>query len=402
MRFNYQARTKEGEVQTGTVEAGSREAAIEILQGHNLVVVFLEEISAVPFYARSLKFLKKVGVRELTIFYRQLSILFEANVSPLDSLNILSKQTRNPFFKDIVFDLEKSVKGGEPLSKAMSKYPKIFSSFYINVIKAGEASGKLHDTLRYLADHAEREYSLNRKVKGALTYPIVILCLFIVVAVLMMIYVVPQLSSMLEEVGQDLPLSTKILIASSKILSDWLWLFILIIIALIVGLIRFVKTERGREIWDNFKIRVPIFKTISKSIYLARLAENLKTLLIGGIPILEALNITASVIGNTIYERIIAEAREKVRKGDSISSAFSNYPREIAPMVTQMIAVGEKTAQMDTILEKLALFYQQDVDRITANITQLIEPLMILVLGGGVAFLVSSILMPIYNIASGL
>lgn len=402
MRFNYRARTKQGGIQAGMVEAGSREAAIEILQRHELVVVSLETISDIPFYARSLKFLQRVKSKELTIFYRQLAILFEADVSPLDSLKILGKQTRNPLFKEILFEIEKDIRGGETLSTAMSKHPKTFSSFYINVVKAGEASGKLNDVLVYLADHAERDYNLNHKVRGAFTYPIAIVTLFIIVAVVMMIYVVPQISSMLEELGQELPFTTKTLIFTSKFLRSWIWLLVLILIALIVFISKFIKTPRGRLIWDTLKLKIPIFKTLFQKIYLARFSENLKTLLMGGIPILEALDITAMVIGNKIFENIIKQAREQVRTGESISSAFSAYPKYISPMVAQMVGVGEKTAQLDVILEKVARFYYQDVDRMVNNMTQLIEPVMILFLGTGVAFLVASILMPIYNIGSSL
>lgn len=402
MRFNYQARTKEGETQTGTIEAGNREAAIETLQSYGLVVVFLEKVSEIPFYARSLRFLQRIKAKELVIFYRELAILFEADVSPLESLKILGEQTKNPLFKELIFQLEEDVKGGEALSQAMSKHPKAFSSFYVNVVKAGEATGKLHDILKYLADHAEKEYNLMQKVRGAFVYPIAILSLFVVVAVLMMIYVMPQLASMLEELGQELPLTTKILIATSGFLRKWIWLVVLVIIALIIALIRFIKTEKGRYIFDVFKLKIPIFKSLFQKIYLARFSESLKTLLIGGIPILKALDITGTVIANKVYEKIIKEAREKVKGGEHISSALSAYPREVTPMVSQMVAVGEKTAQLSSILEKIALFYQQEVDRMVANMTQLIEPIMILILGAGVGFLVSSILMPIYNIASGL
>jgi len=402
MKFNYQARTKKGEIQTGVVEAGSREAAIDTLQRHDLVVVFLEEISEVPFYTRSLKFLKKIKTKEIVIFYRQLAILFEANVSPLDSLKILAEQTKNSLFKDLIFEIERDVKGGENLSDAMAKHPKIFSAFYVNVVKAGEATGKLGDVLKYLADHAEREYNLAFKVKGAFTYPAVILSLFLVVAVVMMIYVIPQLTSMLEETGQELPFTTKVLVGTSKFVRSWFWLVGILIIVAVIVIRRLIKTPRGREILDMIKLRIPVFKTLFQKIYLTRLAENLKTLLLGGIPILKALDITALVMGNKTYERIIHEAREEVRVGKTISSAFANHPKQITPMVTQMIGVGEKVAELDTILEKVAIFYRQEVDRSVANMTQLIEPFMILILGAGVGFLVSAILMPIYNFASGL
>lgn len=402
MKFNYQARTKTGEIQTGTVEANSRETAIETLQRHDLLVVFLQEISGIPFYARSLKFFQKVKSKELTMFYRQLAILFEADVSPLESLKILGDQTTNPFFRDLIFQVEKDIKGGEPLSQAMAKHKKVFSSFYINVIKAGEATGKLHDVLKYLADHAERDYNLTHKVKGAFIYPIAILCLFLVVGTLMMIYVVPSLSSMLIEIGGELPITTKILIGMSNFLKKWILLVVLGVIGLIILIIRFKKTEQGVLFFDKLKLKIPIFKDLSKKIYLARFAENFQTLLKGGIPILQALDITAKVIGNKVYEKIVLDARERVRVGETISSSFSAHPKEITPMVSQMIGVGEKTAQLDNILEKVANFYGQEVDRMVANMTQLIEPIMILVLGVGVGFLVSSILMPIYNISSGL
>ena len=402
MKFNYQARNKEGETQTGTVEAGTREAAIETLQRHDLVVVFLEKVSEVPIYARSLKFLQKIKTKEITIFYRQLAILFEANISPLEALRVLGEQTRNPLFKSLIFDVEKAIRAGESLSQAMAKHPKVFSNFYINVVKAGEVTGKLHEVLKYLADHAEREYNLNHKIRGAFTYPAFIFGLFAIVAVLMMIYVVPQLTSMLEEVGGELPFATKVLIFTSSFLKKWIWLVVLIVIGLVIALMRFIKTEKGGYILDVIKLKIPVFKSLFQKMYLARFAENLKTLLIGGIPILKALDITATVVGNRVYEKIIKEAREKVKVGGNISSAFANYPKEITPMVSQMVGVGEKAAQLDNILERIAIFYKEEVDRTVANMTQLIEPFMILILGIGVAFLVSSILMPIYNISMGL
>ncbi|GAG00353.1 unnamed protein product, partial [marine sediment metagenome] len=250
--------------------------------------------------------------------------------------------------------------------------------------------------------HAEREYSLTHKIRGAFTYPAVILTLFLVVGVVMMIYIVPQLTLMLEELNQEIPFTTKVLIGTSEFLKSYIWLVVLILVALIVGLWRGIKTEKGRILLDRFKLRIPIFKGIFQKVYLARFSENLRTLLKGGIPILKALDITAIVIGNKIYENIIKQAREKVRKGETISSAFSAYPKEITPMLSQMVGVGEKTAQLDSILEKVAIFYKEEVDRMVANMTQLIEPFMILILGAGVGFLVASILMPIYNIASGI
>jgi type IV pilus assembly protein PilC len=402
VKFNYQTKTKEGETQTGVVEAGSKEAAIETLQRHDLVVVFLEGLSEAPIYTRSLKIFQRIKSKEITIFYRQLAILFEASVSPLDALRILAEQTSNQLFKDLIFEVEVDVRGGETLSSAMSKRPKVFSPFYVNVVKAGEATGKLHEVLRYLADHAEREYNLTFKVKGAFTYPMAILSMFLVVGTLMMIFVVPQLTSMLKEMGTELPITTKILISVSGFIKSFWWLLAIIFVGAALGIMRATKTEKGRHVIDILKLKIPVFKGLFQKIYLARFSENFRTLLAGGIPILKALDITSTVIGNSVYEKIIQEAKDRVKVGKTIASAFSGYPKQFTPMLTQMVAVGEKTAALEPILDKVALFYQQEVDRMVSNMTQLIEPMMILVLGGAVGFLVASILMPIYNIGSSL
>ena len=384
------------------VEAGSKEAAIETLQRHDLVVVFLEGLSEAPIYTRSLKIFQRIKSKEITIFYRQLAILFEASVSPLDALRILAEQTSNQLFKDLIFEVEVDVRGGETLSSAMSKRPKVFSPFYVNVVKAGEATGKLHEVLRYLADHAEREYNLTFKVKGAFTYPMAILSMFLVVGTLMMIFVVPQLTSMLKEMGTELPITTKILISVSGFIKSFWWLLAIIFVGAALGIMRATKTEKGRHVIDILKLKIPVFKGLFQKIYLARFSENFRTLLAGGIPILKALDITSTVIGNSVYEKIIQEAKDRVKVGKTIASAFSGYPKQFTPMLTQMVAVGEKTAALEPILDKVALFYQQEVDRMVSNMTQLIEPMMILVLGGAVGFLVASILMPIYNIGSSL
>jgi len=401
MKFNYQARTKEGEIQTGTIEASSYDAAVETLQRHGLAIVYLEAVSEVPFYARSLKIFQKVKTKELVMFYRQLSILFGSNIPLLESIKAVSDQVKNPYFKDILFEVENDIRGGELLSQALAKHPKVFSPFYINVIKAGEATGKLDEVLNYLADHAETEFLLAQKVKGAFSYPIFIISVFIIVGVLMLIFVVPQLTAVLIEAGAELPITTKILIGLSNFLKSWTWLLVLIIGGASYGFSRWLKTEKGRDTWDNFKLTIPILGPVFRKIYLARFAENFSTLLKGGLPILDALKISAQVVGNKVFERIIKKAAEQAKKGGEISEALEEDKKNFPPSVIQMIRVGEKTAKLDEMLERLAGFYQGEIDRTVANLTQLIEPLLIVILGGAVAFLVASILMPIYNITSG-
>ncbi len=401
MRFNYQARTKEGEIQTGVIEAGSREAAVKILQTHDLAVIYLEAESQVPFYARSLKIFQKVKNKELVMFYRQLAILFDASIPPLDALRAIAVQISNPYFKEIIFEVEGDVRGGENLSNALSKHKKVFSSFYINVIKSGEATGKLSEVLNYLADYAENTYKLNQKIKGAFTYPAFILSAFVLIAVLLLVYVVPQLTQILTETGAELPLTTKVLIWTSKIIRKWIWLVALIFGGGVFGFLKYIKTDQGRMYWDKFKLKVPALGKLFKKIYITRFAENFSTLLKGGLPILNALKISGQIIGNKVYSSLIDKAVEEVKRGGNISSVLEKDKKNIPPLVVQMLKVGEETAKVDSILEKLASFYEDEVKRTVDNLTQLIEPALIIVLGAGVAFLVASILMPIYNVTSG-
>ena len=397
MRFNYQARTKEGEIQTGTVEASSYEVAVETLQGYDLTVISLEAISAIPFYARSLKFFQKVKAKELVLFYRQLAILFEADNPLLDSLKAVSEGVRNPYFRNILFEVETDVRAGESLSKSFAKHEKVFPPFYINVIHSGEVTGRLSEVLKYLADHAEEDFVLNSKIRGAFIYPIFILSTFVVIAILLLVYVVPQLTAIFIETGQELPMLTKILIGASAFFRSWIWLVIIILGGLIIGFIRFKKTPRGQELWDKFKLKIPVLGKLFRKMYMTRFSENFSTLIKGGLPILSALKISGQVIGNTVFSNLINQAIEEVKTGGKISSVFEKS-KEIPFLVIQMLKVGEETAKLDSILEKTASFYRGEVDRAADNITQLIEPILIVVMGAGVAFLVASILMPIYNI----
>jgi len=398
VRFNYQARTKEGEIQTGTVEASSYEVAVNTIQGYDLTVISLEAISAIPFYTRSLKFFQKVKAKELVLFYRQLAILFEADNPLLDSLRALSEGIRNPYFKNILFEVETDIRGGESLSKSLARHKKVFPPFYINVIHSCEVTGKLSDVLKYLADHAEEDFILNSKIKGAFIYPIFILSTFVVIATILLVYVVPQLTTIFVETGQELPMLTKILIGASAFLRSWIWLLIIIGGGLVFGFIRFKKTSQGQELWDKFKLKIPVLGKLFRKMYITRFSENFSTLIKGGLPILSALKISSQVIGNTVFSNLINEAIKEVKTGGKISSVFEKS-EEIPTLVIQMLKVGEETAKLDSILEKTASFYRGEVDRAVDNITQLIEPILIVIMGVGVAFLVASILMPIYSMS---
>ncbi|MBL7154896.1 MAG: type II secretion system F family protein [Candidatus Portnoybacteria bacterium] len=401
MKFNYLARTSQGETQKGTVEAVNQSVALKTLQSRNLVVIKLKPAEEISLLSKRLRIFERVKRKEVFIFFRELAILVEADVPLVQSLKALSQQIENPYFKEIVFEVANDVDGGTAFSKALSKYPKAFSAFSVNLIKSGEITGRLQDCLSYLADYLEKEYELISKVRGAMTYPAFILGAFLIVGILVMVMVIPQLTSILTEAGQELPLSTKIVIATSEFVRSWGWLILLIFVVLGVVFWRYKRTKEGKALWDKIKLKLPIFGKILRKTYLARLSDNLSALVKGGVPIIQALDISGQVIGNVVFQEIIWQARDEVRTGQSISSSLEKH-KEIPPLFCQMVKTGEKTGKLDTILGKLSVFYNKEVENVVNNLSQLIEPLLLVGLGIGVAILVFSVFMPIYNLASGL
>lgn len=401
MQFNYTVRARDGELQTGVIEANTKQTAIEALQTRGLIILNLESEEGIPFFARQLKLFQRVKQKELVGFARQLSILFSAQVPLLESLHALAKQTENLYFQQILFEIANDVEGGTILSKAMAKHPKVFSIFFINMVRSGEASGSLENSLQYLADYLEKQYYLMSRVRGAMIYPAFILSAFFGIGTVLMIVVVPQLTSFLTESGQELPITTKILIAVSGFLGAWWWLLGLLIFGGAGYLYYAVRTlPAARQRWDAIKLKIPIFgKRVLQKLYLTRFAENLSTLIQGGLTILQALQVTSEVVGNSVFEKIILEAKEDVRVGNALSASLARHP-EIPMLVSQMIATGEKTGSVDSILKKMAGFYSKEIDSTVDNLSQLIEPILILFIGGAVGILVASILMPIYNVAN--
>ena len=390
-------------MQTGVVEALSRNSAIETLQSRGFVILDLRVNKAGSVFSLNFKLFQRVKMKDLTNFSRQLSTLVSAQVPLLASLQSLSKQMENEYFRDIIFEVSGDIEGGTVLSKALARHPKVFTNFFVNMVKSGEASGSLESSLNYLADYLEKQYYLNAKVRGALTYPIFIMAAFLVIAVLVMILVVPKLTSFLEESGQELPAMTKVIVAVSAFLVNWWWLLLLIVVGAFSYISYSIKNSpSARYQWDALKIKIPIFgKKVFQKIYVTRIADNLSTLIQGGLSILQALQVTSEVVGNTVYQKIVSEAKEEVRVGSTLSNAFAKH-KEIPAMVTQMISTGEQTGSLDIILKKLGQFYNKEIDNTVATMSQLIEPFLILLIGGGVAFLMMAVMMPIYNVANSM
>ena len=397
MKFRYQARSRSGDVQTGSVEASSREAALALLQRHRLFVTLLEEEAKQPFYAKKIQLFGGISQKDIVNFSRQLSLMFKSQIPLVESLSAMAKQTKNANFREKITEIADEVEGGTSLSQSLSKFPKLFSSFYVNMVKSGEASGTLSESLDYLAEHLEREYHLSSKIKGAMIYPAMIVVVVIGVLIMMMFFVIPNLSKVLTETGQELPLLTKVVIGLSNLLRSWWWIFAILIFGGGILIYRYFKTEEGKKNWNRILLKIPLIGPFVKMIYVSRFSENLSTLIGGGLPIASALEITGDVVGNSVYQEIITDIKEEVRRGEKISKVMARYPDEFPPLVTQMVNVGERTGTVDKSLMNVVNFYQKEIDRSIDNLLSILEPMLVVFLGLIVALLMASVLLPMYK-----
>lgn len=399
MLYNYRARDEQGVIRKGVVEAGSETQASEILHSHKLVVVSLEAQTPSFDLGKFIPFFGHVPRKELVIFSRQLSTLINAKVPIIQALDILAAQVTSKKLKNVISEMIADIEGGKSLSESISRFPPVFSNLYVNLVRAGELSGTLDQSLLYLADQEEKDYDLISKVRGAMTYPIFIISAIGIVGALMFIFVLPQMISVLREAGAGLPLTTRILIFLTDLLRGYWPLLLLLLVGLVVGFQLYIHSKSGRLVWDVVILKMPIVGPLLKKIYMDRFARNLSTLTAGGIPIVQSLHTVADIVGNSVYRRIIEAAANEVETGKSIAVVFGQH-REIPTIVTQMIRIGEQTGSLDEILGKLAHFYDKEVDTTLATLTTLLEPIIMIVLGLAVAVMVAGILLPIYNLAN--
>ena len=398
MKFKYEAKDNNGNLRQGIVVSETQQRAEGLLEENGLIIISLEELQQ-TFIDKIWPFGKNVPAKELVLFSRQMATLIAAQVPILQSLRILKSQITNKRLKVIIDEIITNIEAGDSLSLSISRYPEVFGNVYVSVIHSGELSGSLDRSLNYLADQLEKDYDLNTKVKGAMTYPIFILFALVVVGSVMFLFILPKLTVILTQQGASLPIITRILIWFTNFFQYYWWTFIIIFGFLFFAFRYAISTVQGRYYFDRLKIVTPIIGDIFEKIYLARFSRNLSTLIVGGIPIIKALETVAELVNNVIYKAIILEAADKLSTGKTISEAFAGH-KEIPVIVTQMIQVGEQSATLTNILQKLALFYEKEVDVRVNSLTTLIEPIIILVLGLAVGILVAGILLPIYNLAS--
>ncbi len=403
MLFSYKAINSAGEEKEGTIDAMNADLAIAALQRRELVIVSVKEAGAgmgkgLDLF-KNITFFDSVPLKDIVILSRQVATLFEAQVSALKTFKMLAAETENPILRDKLTLLSDDVQAGVSISGAMAKYPDIFSDFYVNMVKAGEESGKLSQTFNYLADYLDRYYELNSRTKNALIYPAFVIATFIIVMILMMTVVIPKLADILRDSGQEPPVYTQVVIGISEFLISYGPFILVILVIFGIYFWRTQYSKGGKEFVDRLKVTVPFVKDLYIKLYLARIADNTDTMLSSGISAVRSLEISASVVGNSIFEDILKQVANDVKAGISMSDSFYKHA-EIPNIMVQMIKVGEETGELSFIMKTVARFYKREVDNAIDTLVGLIEPVMIVLLGAGVAILLSSILIPIYNIAT--
>jgi len=402
MKYHYKARNSKGDPSSGIIESSSPEFVVEMLHRHNLIVTDLGEAEKVPLYSKKIKiFPERIKTKELVFLFKQLSSLFSANVPLIEALTAVSKQTSNDFLRQVLLDIASDVDGGMAFSEALSHHSKTFSPFIVNLIRTGEAVGNLGRVLEHLSNHIERNYNLTAKIKGAMYYPAFIIVAIVLVVIIMLVFVLPQMSGMFEDFGVELPLPTKILMILSNFLINYGWTLIIILSFLFVLVWRYLKTSSGQRIKSIVEIKFPVTGSLFQKIYLSRLAENLSTLMKGGLSIVRSLEIVAEVVGNTLYRDVLKEAQDTVRRGETIFSAFDKS-EIIPPTFSQMISSGEKSGKIQDVLLDLAKFYSTEVNTTVNNLMSLLEPLLIALMAVMVGFVAAAVLLPVYQLAGSI
>ena len=399
--FNYKVLTKDGDEKEGTIDAINEDIAIASLQRRGYIIVSLTPADEVPFFQRELTLFGGVSNKDIVILSRQIATLFEAQVSALRAFRLLADETENKTLARILNAVADDIQSGVSLSKALGKHKEAFSDFYVNMVKAGEESGRLNETFLYLADYLDRSYELSSKTKNALIYPAFVIATFVIVMVLMLTIVIPRLSSILTETGQEIPVYTKVVIGMSNFLVNYGIFFLILLVLGGFFLWRFARTEKGTEALSRTKLDLPYVGDLYRKLYLSRIADNLNTMLSSGISMVRAIEITGAVVGNDIYKAIMLDAAGSVKAGSSLSDALSRNS-EIPSIMVAMIRIGEETGELGNILKTLARFYKREVDNAVDTLVGLIEPIMIVALGLGVGILLTSVLVPIYNITAGI
>jgi type IV pilus assembly protein PilC len=395
--FTYRAATRQGDILQDQMEGSDTMAVASELRQQGLLVIDIKEQSVAQ--KDILEPFKKVKLGDLVVFTRQFATMINAGLPIVRALYILSEQTENPKLKDVVVLVRKDVEAGLSLSEALDKHPKVFNRLYVEMVRAGEIGGILDEVLLRVADQLEGDQELRRKVKSAMTYPIIVLIIAVLAASFMLIFIVPVFAKMFEDLGGTLPLPTRVAMGISDVLTSIFGVFIYgALIAAVFGFLRWKNTENGRKVWGRASLRIPAkIGDVIQKVALARFARTLGTLSAAGVPILQAIEITAVSSGNWVMENALLKSRDAIREGIPIYKPLEDEP-VFPPMVTRMIAVGEETGDIDGMLGRIADFYESEVDATVKALTSIIEPLMIVVVGGIVGGIIIAMYLPMFKI----
>jgi len=399
--FLYKARDKQNKLKTGTIEASNKQQVFELLKKYNLLGVSIAEKGEKSFLSKFSGLFSKVSLKSKVVFSRQLATMITSGLSIIQSLRILQEQekTKNKKLWEILKSVTNDVESGITFSEALSKFPNVFSSIYVNLVKSGEVSGKLDEVLERLADQMEKDYDLRGKIKGAMTYPVFVVSVMVLVGGVVVMFVMPQLKTLFEESGSKLPFLTKLLLSTSDWARKFWWVIVLGSVGFVALIRYYLKSKKGRWVWDGFKLKIPIIGTLAKNIYMVRFARTLGTLISSGLSILDSLAIVSDVVGNVRYKDAINKISNQVENGISLSVPLE-HSNLFPSMVSNMVEVGEKTGNVDKVLFKLSEFFDKEVNNAVVTLSTLLEPILLVIMGVGVGVFVGTILLPIYKLAS--
>ncbi|MBP6965157.1 MAG: type II secretion system F family protein [Armatimonadetes bacterium] len=401
--FAYTFKDTTGALRQGSSDAESEAALARKLQEQGYMVMKIQQVKSARPKSAGGGF-GRVKLTDLSIFCRQFSTMVDAGVSLVRCLNVLSEQTQSAKLRRVIQDIEQEVQAGQTLSKAMAKYPNVFSNLFIGLIRAGEVGGALEESLHRLSTFLEKDMELRRKVKGAMTYPVIVMIVALVIVIGLVTVILPKFMDLFKELGMkdtEMPAMTLMLMNFSHFLTSKWYFMILILIVFVTAFRMFVKTKVGRRSFDWFKLKAPVFGKLNHKICLARFSRTLGTLLVSGVPILQAMETVAGTVANDVIGDAILEARTRIREGDRIGDPLQKS-KLFPPMVVQMINIGEESGALDQMLGKIADFYESEVDVALQSLTSAIEPLMIVFLGGAVGFIVVAMFMPMLAVITNL
>ncbi|HEY4506381.1 MAG TPA: type II secretion system F family protein [Candidatus Paceibacterota bacterium] len=403
MLFKYKAQSISGEFREGELDTADKFVLSRELKKQGLSILTASPAkTGISFFKRLNESVSTIKLKEKIFFASNLAEMISAGLPLSRALGVLERQSENKKLKTTIADITMTIDQGGTFASGLAKFPKIFSSVFVAMVGAGEKSGRLPESLKVISDQLEKTYTLRKKIKGALVYPCIIIIAMTLIAAVMLIYIVPTLAATFEDIGAELPFTTKVVIGASDLLASHPIIILLALIAVIYGFLKAIKTTTGKRIFAVVLLKFPVVKNITKEMNSALTARTLGSLIASGVEMVEALKITEDVLQNPFYKDILREAQIAVPKGSNLSKIFSDWEKYYPPFVSEMVSVGEETGKLSDMLKKLAQFYEDEVDAATKDLSTIIEPVIMILVGIAVGFFALSMIQPIYSIGNSI